>query len=318
MKEKQTLKSTYKSNDTEEWFDTIFNRPVGYWWAKQFNRFDIHPNTVTYLSMVIGAVAGVCFYFTDFWINLVGVLLLIWANFYDSADGQLARMTGKKTRLGRILDGFSADIWFYIIYFCLSFRLMNQHIPFTDINWGIWIFTVAAFSGLVCHRRQCSLADYYRNIHLYFLKGVDGSELDNYEQQRQLLEETPKKGNFWWRAFLWGYGNYTKQQEGMTPRFQQLITALNAKYGSNVPQSFRDEFCKGSRPLMKYTNILTHNTRVTVLYIGCLANIPYIYFIFEITIMNLILFYMHRKHEVLCTRMLRELNEGKYEQSQSA
>lgn len=307
-----TLESTFKSGDTEEWFDVVFNRPIGFWWAKFFNRFDIHPNVVTLLSILIGIGAGICFAYRDFWINALGVVLLVWANFYDSADGQLARMTGKKTRLGRILDGFSADVWFYTIYCCICLRLMTQNIPGTEIQWSFWIFLVAAFSGLECHRRQCSLADYYRNIHLFFLKGEDGSELDNFIQQREKLHNTPRKGNFWWRAFLWGYGNYTHQQEGMTPCFQRFIGAVKAEYGSEIPQSLRDEFRAGSKPLMKWTNILTHNTRATVLFIGCLVDLPWIYFLFEMTVLNIIVFYMHRRHEKLCRVMLAEVESGKF------
>jgi hypothetical protein len=314
-KEKQpvrSLESTFKSSDTEEWFDVVFNRPIGFWWAKLFERMGVHPNVVTILSIIIGTGAGICFYFTDFWINLLGVALLVWANFYDSADGQLARMTGKKTLLGRILDGFSADVWFYTIYFCICMRLMPQNIPGTDVNWSYWIFLVAAISGLECHRRQCSLADYYRNIHLFFLKGVEGSELDNFKQQREKLQNTPKKGNFWLRAFLWGYGNYTHQQEGMTPAFQKMMQTLDERFGTMIPQSFRDEFREGSKPLMKYTNILTHNTRATVLFISCLVNLPWIYFLFEMTVLNIIVFYMHNKHEKLCRRMTSEIEADKF------
>ena len=114
-KQKPTLESTLKSMDTEEFIDIHFYRPIGYRWALFFNKFGISPNTVTIASIFIGAAAGVCFYPHNLTINIIGMLLLIWANSYDSADGQLARMTGKKTPLGRILDGTAGDIWFISI-----------------------------------------------------------------------------------------------------------------------------------------------------------------------------------------------------------
>ena len=110
------LRATFKSKDTEEWLDIYFTRPLGYLWALFFKHLHIHPNVVTILSMVIGALAGYMFYFTDLVHNIIGVLLLVWANLYDSADGQLARMTGQKTLWGRILDGFAGDVWFFAIY----------------------------------------------------------------------------------------------------------------------------------------------------------------------------------------------------------
>ena len=39
---KVSLEATYKSKDTEEWFDIKFNRPIGYAWALLFNRLGIH------------------------------------------------------------------------------------------------------------------------------------------------------------------------------------------------------------------------------------------------------------------------------------
>lgn len=106
------LQSTFKSQDTEEWLDIHFTRPLGLLWANFFNHFNIHPNVVTILSIILGAAAGVMFYYPDMPHTIIGILLLVWANLYDSADGQLARMTGKKTRWGRILDGFAGDVWF--------------------------------------------------------------------------------------------------------------------------------------------------------------------------------------------------------------
>ena len=51
---KKEIKSTYKSQDTEEWLDRVFTRPIGYLWAKLFQRLGVHPNVVTVLSILIG------------------------------------------------------------------------------------------------------------------------------------------------------------------------------------------------------------------------------------------------------------------------
>ena len=50
----QLLKESFKSNDTEEWLDRVFTRPIGYLWAKLFQRLGVHPNVVTVLSILIG------------------------------------------------------------------------------------------------------------------------------------------------------------------------------------------------------------------------------------------------------------------------
>lgn len=308
---RKTVASTYKSEDTEEWIDIHFTRPIGFLWAKWFERLGVHPNTVTLFSIVLGVAAGVMFGYTDFWHNLAGVLLLAWANFYDSADGQLARMTGKKTQWGRMLDGFAGDLWFITIYLAIVVRLWQEPIPFTSVSWGIIIFLVAAFSGIVCHAHQCQLADYYRNIHLFFLKGKEGSELDNSVQQKQILDATPRKGNFWWRSFLSQYVKYVRNQERQTPQFQRLMRFIKEERGGMVSAAFREEFRRESLPLMKYANIVTFNCRAIVLYVSCLINRPWIYFCVEIVVFSAIAHYMNRRHEALCKRLLLKLKDGK-------
>ena len=295
------LDSTLKSMDTEEWLDIHFTRPLGLLWAKFFNYFGIHPNVVTILSIILGVAAGVCFYFEDIRITLLGIFLLVWANLYDSCDGQLARMTGKKTRLGRILDGFAGDAWFFTIYFFICLRLTP--------TWGIWIWLLAAVSGLICHAKQCQLADYYRNIHLFFLKGVSGSELDNTDKLTEEFQELSWRRDFLWKLFLYFYRNYTHSQEKLTPNFQRLSKALKEKFGSeSLPQALCDDFRKGSLPLMKWTNILTFNTRAIFLYVVLLLGQPWLYFVFELTVMNIICFYMRNKHEKLCKQILSQLD----------
>ena len=84
---------------------------------------------------------------------------------------------------------------------------------------------------------------------------------------------------------------------------------LKEKYGTidRVPQTLRDEFRAGSLPLMPYTNILTFNTRAICLYITCLLNCPWVYFIFEIVVLNILYIYMHKTHETLCKRLTEKI-----------
>ena len=299
MSDNRKLEATFKSQDTEEWLDVHFTRPQGLLWANFFNRFNVHPNVVTVLSIILGAAAGVMFYYPDLVHTCIGILLLVWANIYDSTDGQMARMTGKKTRWGRILDGFAGDVWFFTIYFFICLRL-------TPV-WGVWIWLMAAVSGFVCHARQCQLADYYRNVHLYFLKGESGSELDSYERLREEFRSLPWRGNLVWKVFLFSYGNYTRTQERMTPAFQALKRALAARFGRRLPMRLRDDFRAGSLPLMKYANILTFNTRAIFLYAVLLLGVPWVYFVFELTVMNVLLLYLRARHESLCRRIHSQL-----------
>ena len=104
------LRASMKSEDTEEWLDVHFTRPIGLAFALFWHRFGVTPNSITILSIFLGVAAGVMFSFTDTLYNVVGVVLLMLANFCDSTDGQLARLTNQRSMKGRCLDGFAQSI----------------------------------------------------------------------------------------------------------------------------------------------------------------------------------------------------------------
>lgn len=305
---KEMLQASFKSNDTEEWLDVHFTRPIGLVFALFWNKLGVHPNVITILSIFLGIGAGICFYYTDLWHNVAGVLLLMFANFCDSTDGQMARLTGKKTLIGRMLDGFSGDVWFFCIYVALCMRMQNQPIPGMEQTWGIWIWVLGAIAGFLCHSPQSSLSDYYRNIHLFFLKGKSGSELDNSEQQRKVFEQMKADKDWLGCLFFYNYANYCRSQEKRTPKFQRFFQLYNEAQTAEASQQemreqVRQSFLEGSRPLMKYTNVLTFNTRAICIYITALLNCPWVYFLFEIIVLSILYVHMHRKHETLCEKL---------------
>jgi len=295
---KASFDSTLKSMDTEEFIDIHFYRPIGYRWALLFDKFGISPNVVTVAGIFIGIAAGICFYFPSLKINILGMLLLVWANMYDSADGQLARMTGKQSALGRILDGLCGDLWFITIYLAIAFRLYP--------SWGLWIWALVFVSGYF-HGKQAAMADYYRNAHLLFLKGKSGSELSYSVHLKENFKKTSWRKDFIFKMFDFFYIGYTKGQESWSPKFQWMMKIIREKYQTGLPEWFLSAFREKSLPLMKYTNILSFNTRVIVLFIGLFIDQAWLYFVFELTVLNIIFAYMIVKHERICLELGKQL-----------
>ena len=83
----ELLKASMKSDDTEEWIDVYFTRPVGLAFALLWHRLGVTPNTITLLSIALGVAAGAMFYFQNLCYNIIGVVLLVLANLCDSTDG---------------------------------------------------------------------------------------------------------------------------------------------------------------------------------------------------------------------------------------
>lgn len=307
---KVSYRDTLKSMDTEEHIDLAFYRPIGYMWACLAKRLGVTPNAITIASIFLGIGAGIMFYFPDMWLNVAGMLLLVWANSFDSADGQLARMTKQYSRLGRILDGLSGDLWFASIYIAICLRENITSEFFSAHPWVIWV--VAVVTGL-CHAKQAAAADYYRQFHLYFLKGEEGSELESCDELRSRLATLSWSKNFWKKLTLTFYTQYTANQEALTPSMQTLRRELRKRFASGViPMDFREAFRAKSLPLMKYTNILSFNWRVIALFTALFLQMPWLYFAFELIVLNALLVYMIVRHEHICRDFTKELKDGKY------
>lgn len=305
-----SYRDSLKSMDTEEHIDLFFYRPIGYAWACLARKLGVTPNAITIASIFLGIGAGVMFYFNSLWMNAVGMLLLIWANSFDSADGQLARMTKQYSRLGRILDGLSGDVWFACIYVAICLRENVTSAFFMEHPWVIWV--IAVVTG-ICHAKQAAMADYYRQFHLYFLKGEDGSELETASELKTKLSTLSWSRDFWKKLTLTVYTNYTVQQEATAPAMQALRRELRQRFPSGrIPQSFRDAFRAASLPLMKFTNILSFNWRTIALFISLLLKMPWLYFAFELVVLNNLLVYMVIRHEAICRKFTAELKDGKY------
>lgn len=300
-KPKVTLESTLKSADTEELLDIYFYRPIGFQWALLFRRLGITPNPVTIAGILIGMAGGWLFYYENLRINIAGMLLLMLANSFDSADGQLARMTNNKSRLGRILDGLGGSFWFTVIHVALCLRLQDQ-------GWSGWIWVLGSLSGL-SHKTQAQQADYYRNIHLFFIKGAEDSEQDYSGDLKVEMQKLSWRKQFWKKAAAVFYWDYTRQQEQLSPALQKFMGLVRSRYGNNPPAWLITEFRELNKPLMKYTNIIQFNTRVLFLFFCLFINKLWLYFLFDMIVLNLVMLYMIWQQEKISRYFYEKLSQ---------
>ena len=325
----EKYRATLKSAETEDWLDLHVIRPFCYYCAVFFAKFDIHPNTVTIWSMIVGAVSAIFFGCASFYYggamglvyNIIAIVLLMIADVLDCTDGQLARMTGKKSRIGRILDGVAGFAWFIPIYHALVYRFYLHHsiefgwlgiadTPQNALYATAVVYLLGLLAGLWGLAGQQRLADYYIQVHLFFLKGEKGSELDNSVRQQEIYDHLPPHTPSYERTFQKSYIDYTRKQEKVTPQFQRLMSKLREKYGStdNIPQQVREEFRQKSLPVIFWNGLLTFNFREFWLFFFCLLDIPVCHFLFEIIVMGLLWKYVNSRHESFCKEMADKMN----------
>jgi hypothetical protein len=253
-------------------------------------------------------------------LNLLAILLLMVADILDCTDGQLARMTGKKSKVGRILDGLAGFVWFTPIYLGMAWRFYQHHslefgwLGISDTPQNALIATTVVFvlglmSGFLGIAAQQRLADYYIQVHLFFLKGEKGSELDSSVRQQEIYDQMDEKTPKYERIFQKSYIDYTKKQEDVTPQFQRLMKSIREKYGSSdqLPQNIREEIHRESLALMPWNGLLTFNFRSFWLFVFILIDLPAEFFIFEIFAMGLLTEYVRRRHEGFCSRIADKL-----------
>lgn len=292
----ERVRQSMKCQDIEGPFELYLTRTPGYIWALIFRALHVHPIAVTLMSIIIGCSSGWFFYQDSIVMNVIAVALVILANMFDCADGQLARMTGKCTAIGRILDGFASDLIFLCIYLGIAFRFTPQ--------WGIWIWIVGSISGFYCHRTQCCIADYYRNIHMWITMGK--GELDRSEDIIAEFHSISFDRHDWFRKlYLYFYHKYTREQENFTPQFQKLYSDISTRYPDNtLPDEIRKKFRQQSCPLMPWCNVLTYDTRAAVLYITAICGQPWLFFVFEICFLEPIKWWTLHRHEKICATLL--------------
>ena len=133
------IEGTYKDRDIEGLLDIYFYRRVGFALARFFARLGMTPTGVTLLSAISGLAAGHLYYYRDLRLNLLGMGLHIVSNAFDNADGQLARLTNRGSRAGRILDSVSDHIVFLGIYLHLVLRCLAA-----GASQAVWLLALAA------------------------------------------------------------------------------------------------------------------------------------------------------------------------------
>lgn len=286
--------SSLKSLETENYIDRVFYRPVGFRIAWSLRRSGITPNTITVISIVVGMMGAWLFYYESIGMTLLGIAGLVAANILDCVDGQLARLTGIKSKIGRILDGMAGDLWFITLYIAISLRMYDTT--------GEWLFFVVAGLSMLSHLTQAALTDLYKTFHLWVIGGRNGKEFESYETVKAKVDAMPA-GFSKFLSRIYSY--YTLMQAKLSPRLQRLASRLEVS-------PFTDEesrgFRQGSMLIQKLINLMTFNGRTLALFASALVGLPWFYFVYEILFLNIVLSVSRAQHETLCKIYLEWLN----------
>ena len=108
-----SYRKTLKPRETEEFPNAWIFRPAAFVIVWIIRKTKITPNHITIISFIFGVTAGVMLALCNHVLAFIALLLMV---IFDCADGQLARLTGRSSKIGKILD-VTADILSYFSFF---------------------------------------------------------------------------------------------------------------------------------------------------------------------------------------------------------
>lgn len=255
-------KDVQKCSQINDPWDTLFTERVSLVLAKLFAKWGLKPNTVTLMSIIAGVTGGVLFVFDNLWLTIAGIVLEILGAIFDCADGQVARITHKGSRIGRFFDGFGDGVVYTSIYLGVFLRIMlHDNIPFTDTPWSFWVLLIAPVA-IYFHPRQARIADRYKQVYMFMSRNEKGSELDSKDKLEKEFKGTGK--NAFENMMINSYISYTKTQEKETPVTTKLIKKIGENNGE-IPEKIAKMY-SSHLGLAKATNLLVFNLRTYILF----------------------------------------------------
>ena len=155
-------RETFKPRDVDELLDFYLYRRLAAHVVKLLLKTTISPNQVTLIAGGVGALCGFAFYAATggpAGAFAIGAACLFGGMVLDCCDGQLARIRGQASMLGRVLDGISDT--FPTVSAFLGLALFG-HLELHMGPWG-WALGVVAGASTVYHTY---LYDATKNVYL--------------------------------------------------------------------------------------------------------------------------------------------------------
>ena len=270
----------------EERFDLVFSRPFGLIFAKIAAKMNATPTQVSILSMITGVLGGIFFLWQDqLSYALLGSFLVVLAGVLDSSDGQLARLTGQSSELGRIIDGIVDNFVFISVYVCSAVFLFDIY--------GAWQSLLLATLAGAAHSWKSAVYEFHKSEYFYLVGQYKSSRV-HFAQE---VKDTFKRDTFFQKFVYYSYLDYCKKQEKdafRTPELRKKFEKL-----ANDP-STRDSFVTLYEKLNESTLywwawIGGTNMHRSAIIIAILLGYVEIYFI--LNILSLIPHYIAGKHQ---------------------
>jgi hypothetical protein len=241
--------------------------------------------------------AGVVYFSTSGpWWAIMGMALHLSWHVVDGADGDLARITGKSSPLGELVDGICDYVSHIVLYVLLAFVLTRALGP----GWA-WFWTLSAGAS---HIVQANHVEVQRRFYQYWTYGVPWLH-NTSGPDRMLFRDS---GGLGWllRGIVAGY---LRLAAGMSPNALRIDAAVTRAMAEDpaLLTRIRAEVQREQRPLLAMLRYLGPNPRAVLLGLSMIAGSPLWYFIYLSVALNLLLAVSVRLHDAAAGRVVNRL-----------
>jgi phosphatidylglycerophosphate synthase len=161
-KTRELFKKSLKPIETEEPLDLIFFRPLGFLFALLLRRAPVSPNFITILSMITGLTAAWFFSKGTHPAFITAACLLIVSHLFDCVDGQLARLRGVSSRLGKTLDILADLVTDIAAFIGVALAMIKTTVQ------PAWLWWLLAAGTLLFCMIHISLFDHFKNELIFY------------------------------------------------------------------------------------------------------------------------------------------------------
>lgn len=286
-----------RNTEIEEATNLYFIHPISSWLVPIFAKAGVHPNTVSIAGAASGMLAAVAYYFHQTGgMVFAGLGLMILWHILDGADGQLARLTGKVTPSGFVIDGICDYATFGAIYISIGLQLMP--------DWGRGAWLLVALAG-ASHAVQSAAFERQRESYIYWTSKVPAMTPEQLDKAREGAG-TPTSSTL--RGFVAYYDLIQRPFLSIpAPAERWLKDEAVAGRSQEVAALYRAVY----RPAVLMWSLLSANNRTIVIFISFLVGLPQGYPWFELFALNIILAALVGMNAALGKRLARrELPPG--------
>lgn len=210
----RATRAGFKPSDVEEPIDYHWHRPLAGLLVEELRHTAITPNQVTILSGVASVVAGLLMGLAGWHgrgLVVAGGFALLASIVLDCADGQLARIRGVASPVGRILDGLVDILAPLAVMHGLAFYLVRQGHSYATV-WPVgWV----AAASLLWH---AGAYDVQKNVYLHCTTpsfSIGGATLVTLDDIRGYEAEYRARGEHFYAFLMKVFVKWTIPQLGV-------------------------------------------------------------------------------------------------------